>query len=175
MDTKTAVALITNPPPLLLEELVLSAEPIEEVFNRHNVPAELHNLVYTHPAFTSKLAATKAHHEKTGEYHRSVARYNFLAALENAHLKAMDTRTSPKDAIAWVETLSSIGGIKQSAQAVEAGGGFVFNINFTDGKSVTVEAKNEPAVIEGEVVNSMDELPVVSIASQDEPIYEFTE
>ena len=166
MDSLAIAKLLTNPPPLLLEELVLSPDPPADVAMRHGVTEEVLNHAMANPVFAAKLAETKTKHERTGEFQRSVARYTFLSALETAHAKVSDPRTSPKDAIAWAETLASIGGIKQSAATeVSAGSGFVFNINL-NGSTVTVESAKEPEqaeVIEGEATIITDDLPTLNV------------
>lgn len=165
------MSLITNPPPLLLEELVLSADSVEDVAKRHDVEPDVLKLAIDHPLFSTRLAAAKAHHEKTGEFQRTLARHRFIEALDNAHFKAMDPRTSPRDAIAYMESVASIGEIKRPATQLNAeggGSGFVFNIHFSGGQTVSVEAKGEPEAIEGEVVNTTTELPVVSLAEPSE-------
>lgn len=176
MDPLAVAKLLTNPPPLLLEDLVLSPDPPAEVALRHGITEEVINHAMANPIFAAKLAETKTKHERTGEFQRAVARYTFLSALENAHAKVCDPRASPKDAISWAETLASIGGIKQATVETPAGGGFVFNINL-NGSTVTVDSSNPPEqakIIEGESTVIPDDLPILNVLATD-PSYEFTE
>lgn len=172
MDTTLAVSLISNPSPLLLEDIVMSADSLSAVALRHQVDEDVLLFAYEHPMFQAKLLAVKAQREKTGEFDRALTRHRYREALDNAHFKALDPRTSPKDAIAYAEMLASIGGIKQGNGVTEGvGGGFVFNINL-GGETLKVEGKREQPVIEGEVVDTSAELPVVNVTSDE---YEFTE
>ena len=171
MDTQLAVSIISNPSPLLLEDIVMSADSLADVALRHSLAPETLQFAYDHPMFQSKLLAIKAQREKTGEFDRALTRHRYREALDNAHFKALDSRTSPKDAIAYAEMLANIGGIKQGTQMVEtAGAGFVFNIHF-DNEVKTVEGTREQPAIEGTSTVAPDELPVVNVSSE----FEFVE
>ena len=172
------VTLITNPPPLLLEDLVLSADSIEKVGERHGVDPELMKVLYTHPIFSSKLANTKAMQEKTGEFHRTLARHHYPEALDNMRLKALDARTSPKDAIAYADHLASVGEIKRASSqlAVEGGGSsFHFTINMPGGDTLTVGGTREQDIIEGSCTYDGVEpepLPIINASPSE---FEFTD
>ena len=163
--------LVSNPSPVLLDELILCPEDTHQVAARHSVPPELIDLALVNPVFKKKLVEAKAQLEKEGEPQRAMARYLYQEALESAHIKALDPRTSPKDAISWVETLAGISGVKKGPQAAEGGGtNFSLTIDLGDQTVSVKTSAKQPATIEGEVVDAdVEDLPVVSID------YEFDE